>query len=561
MTTEVAPQIEASALPHEREESHALRRLIGAGTLALACGGVLGGVAGAAEAAFTPTTIELGPHTATAQATLSDRFEFDFGPIGSADTQSTWPVGGFKVTVKGIPVPAEQSALASASSVTAQYETLLADPQHIKSAAVDTVTTRIWHNATEGAALFGAAGLGSLLLAEPGKRRRREQQANALTAIDELSADDDQKATLRSAVAPARIRSPLRWSAAALTTALVMSCSGDIVHADPTPRPTVDPALAGTPFADYAMHGELLRLVIDEGATRVEQFVTATEAFYNKVATNFNDAFIQKFDGTKLDHSGLTYALSVSDNHCNIGMDRVHGAIANAFGVDIVVDSGDMTMGGTAAEEECVSAEADAVKAKGRDLLLAAGNHDSPTIERLAAKHGFQILHLDGTVTSHGLRFLGEDDVNESTFGTPLRLRGSETVADETAAVTTATQKLRPDVLVTHEPEMAVPAVTNGDTPFSISGHLHTWHAPELLNAATDSYQFIEGTSGGAKPNALTIGTLQQAAIDTILVFDNQTKRAVGYYVVTANTDKSVTISDYVPMSQQFSHQQTLAAK
>jgi len=561
MSVEAAPSPEISAPAHEIEQAASLRRLAGVGALILACGGVLGGAAGAAEAALTPTTIELGPHAATAQATLDSRFEFDLGPLGSADRRSSWPVGGFKVTIKGIPVPPGESALATAGSVTAQYEQLLADPQHIETAAIRTVTTRIEHDALEGAGLFGAAGLGGLLLTEPGRRRRRQQQATALATIEELNTTDEQKATLQDALTkPKPPTGKLRLAAIATTVALAAACGGDVVSADSTHNSAADPALAGTPFADYAIHGELLRLVIDEGATRVGQFVTSTEKFYSQVETNFRTAFDAKFGDTKLDHSGLTYVLSVSDNHCNIGMDKVHGAIANAYGIDTVIDSGDMTMGGTAAEEECVSAEADALKAKNRDLLLANGNHDSPTIARLAAKHGFRVLHLDSPTTSHGLKILGESDVNESTFGVPMRLRGAETVEDETAAITAATHKIHPDVLVVHEPEMVVPAVTAGDVPFAISGHLHVWHAPELLNKTTDSYQFIEGTSGGAKQNALTIGTLQQAAVDTVLVFDNATKRAVGYYEIIASPDQSVEISDYVPIAQTVPHQAQLAA-
>jgi hypothetical protein len=545
MSAEVAPPPEISAPTQEVEQTSHSRRLLAVGALALTATGLLGG---AAEAAFTPTAIELGPHTATAQATLGRTINFDLGPLGNADKPSGWPLG-VKVTVKGIPVPPGQSALKAASGVTAEYEQLFADPQHIESAAVNTVTTRIWHDAVEGGGLFGAAGLGGLLMTEPARRRRRQRRAEALATIDELGVDDQQKATLRDAIARPKPRpNSLRWSAAALGLTTLMACSGDIAHADPSQARNA-PGLTSTLPGGFQAHGELLELLASEAIPRAEGVITDTEKFYDQVKANFNAAFTAKFGDSKLDHTGFTYVLSVSDNHCNIGMNRVHGALANAFKVDTVVDSGDMTMGGTAAEEECVAAEADALKAKGRDLLFAAGNHDSPTIEQKAVKHGFEDLHLDSIVTSHGIRYLGEDDVNESTFTVPMHLRGSETVEDETAAFTAAIKQKHPDVAVVHEPEMVEPAVNQGLVPLSISGHLHTWHAPRLLNKYTDSYQFIEGTSGGAKKNALTIGKLQQAAIDTVLVFDSETKRVVGYYVVTANTDASVTISDYTSIA------------
>jgi len=558
--TGVVPEDREQLYGAPQERGHfPVRRLLGAGALLLSCGGV----AGAAFAALTPTDIELGPHRATAQITFDNTISFDLGPLGSATHATGFPVGGVKVTVKGIPVLPEQSALTTASTVTAQYEQLLADPQHIKKAAEKTVETRIWHDAAAGGALAGAAGMAVLGLREPGRRRKRVAQAareegiaRAAEALDGLQGDKTAKAAVADVLLPETVQHSKRQSrrlALVLASAtLAVACSGDRAGTYTAPDPAVDHTLDGTPFEGYAVHGELLRLVVDEAAPRVRDFIDENAVFYEGVATHFNTAFRDKFGVASLGHPDLVYLLSLSDNHCNIGMDKVHGAIANAFKVDGVIDSGDMTMGGTEAERECVSAELDATAAGGREQLLAAGNHDSPTTERQAASRGAKVLHLDKIVKVAGLRIMGESDVNESTFGTPEHVRsGAMSPQEETQAITKAACKQRPDILVVHEPPMAAEAIAAGCARFSISGHLHQWYEPRLVNAAAGSYQFIEGTSGGAKAGNLTVGVLKDSAVDTIVAFDKSTHQPVGYYTVLANPDKSVEISDFTPLSAQ----------
>jgi len=528
----------------DTEQTHGCGRVMAVGALTLGCSIIAG-----AYGALTPTDIELGPHNATAQLTLDPHITFDLGPLGTADKPSGWELGGVRVTVKGIPASANQTPLSGAGAVITQYEELLADPGHIKKAATDTVITRVWHDGIEGAAL-GATSLAMIVtLTEPGRRRKQQAQAEIVAAIDASDTSDARKAALRDTVITPSHRWGRLCSSALLASALVATACGDSAAVHHPENQLVDQVLANTPFAGFTLHGQLLQLAVDEGGGHLESYIAADTKFYNQVAANFQAAFAEKFQDSPLSHDNLIYIQSISDNHCDIDMDRVHGAIANAFKVDGVIDSGDMTMSGTKLEAECVSAEADALRAKNRGLYFAGGNHDSHDIEQLAQQDGFTVLSLDKPAHLENLSLIGKLDVNESVIGSSIHPRGKETPDQETDEITAAAAKFRPDIIVMHELQMAEPAVKAGYTTFAFTGHTHRFAAPKELNADTQSYLFTEGTSGGAKENALTLGPLQAIADEAVFVFDKNTKRPVGYYRIQAYPDSTVTISDFQSMT------------
>jgi hypothetical protein len=534
------------------EHPSALRRTLGAVGVA----GViaLGGVAGATYGAFTPTDIELGPHQATAQVTLNNRIDFDFGLLGSASRQSGWIGGaGVKIVVKGIRVPADQSALASASTVVDQYEQLLTNPKHIEANAERTVEHRIKNDAIEGSALLGAAGITLFSLADLRRRRKDAALSGALETIESAGISDTEKAKLRKAVLPSQEPRNYRRAIALSTGVLLIgaACSGDYAQAHNAPDPAaIDHVLDGTPFQGFTINGELLRLVVDEAGPKIKQYIETDQAFYDKTAANFRAAFAEKFSQTPPGHAGLIYLLSVSDNHCNIGMDQVHANIAHAFEADAVIDTGDTTMGGTAAEAECVSAFADSIEHYKIPIIAIRGNHDSSTTEDQERKDGETVIGNNETIKGPGgLTIMAVGDARETRFGGGTKLYDPNyTIEDEGNDLAKAAAKVHPDILLVHDPDAAIPSVTSGFTLLSLSGDTHHLSGPNLLNPTTGSYQFTEGTSGGAKPNALTVGPLQQAAIETVFVLDEQTHRPVGYYIVTSNPDTSVHISDFTPM-------------
>jgi len=548
-TAEPLESAQVETNPHQLSR---IRRIAGKTAVGLVAGGVFGGLAGAAYGAFSPTAIEIGPHDATAQLTVDGRYTFDLGPLGDATHASSLPGGiGIKVVGKGIPVPAEQSALASVASVVGQYEQLLVDPAHIKAKAEATVRKRVRNDSTDSAVLFGLAGIGAAGLHER-KRQRKEDglaraqatiQSSALTPAEKLQLNTDLCADIHP-----RSRRGLA-AATALAMALV-ACNSDIPQPSTGPNPAIDHALDGTPFEGFAIHGELLRLAVDEAAPKIKTYVETNSAAYNATTANFHKTFDARFAGAPLDHENLLYVLSISDNHCNIGMDRVHAAIAQKFGADLVIDSGDTTMGGTAAEAECVSAFADSMHGVHVPVVGIRGNHDSDITEQQEARDGVTVIGDNKMIQSvGGLTILGVGDARKTRFGEGTQLYDSNyTIEDEGDDLAAAAAKAQPDIIVVHDPDAAVKAVTEGSTYLSISGDTHHLSGPNLLNTRTYSYQFTEGTSGGAKPGALTVGPLQQDAIETIFALDKTTHRPVGYYVITSHPNKTVDISPFTYM-------------
>lgn len=540
--------MENEAAEEAERQSYLARRILGAGMIMLGCGAV-GGAVGAAYGAFTPTTIELGPNQATARLTLDNMSTIDLGYPGSFDKPTGWLVG-LNISVKGIQAPVGKSPIDGLSNDVAEYGQMIADPNHIKENAIHTFLNRVWHDGLEGGGII--AGLGTApayMLRERRKRRRHANEAAAET-IEGLDIDEAARTRLRAAITSPKNVHPKGRRLVIAGTTVILATSGctEYLKGTSIDNQAADPALAETFMHGYATHGQMLQAGVDVGLPMVLAFEKSVQTFYNDVKDNFNKQFDAQFADDPLDHDNYDYVLSVSDDHCNVGNYRVEAAIANKFRVKLVINSGDWTNSGFAAEAECVSAQADDLKARGRTEVFAGGNHDSPTTEAQAKKHGVVILHMNKAVTIDGIRILGEDDVNESVFGTPMRLRGKETVEDETDLLTKAACKAKPDILVVHEPEMATPAVQEGCTSLSISGHLHALHPPVLLNKQTGSYQFIEGTSGGAKEGSITFGTLKQDAITTVFKFDKTTHRAVGFWVMTEHPDKRVDISPFQPM-------------
>lgn len=527
------------------EHSFPLRKAMAAGALMLSCGGAAGAAIGAAEGALTPTEIQVGPHRATAQLTFDNHLTIDLGPIGYATRATHWAMGtGVRVVAKEIPSPLDEPATETAAAVANEYIELSANPAHVNQAATDTVVTRIWHDALAGGLIGGFIGGG---LSEPNRRRRQQRDKkfnDDVETILESNISTDRKRSLVQSLSPDRV--PRNRKILAIGSALLLTaCAGD--HPIPNNDTAyVDHELDGTPAQGFAIHGELLRLGVDTVAPKVFTFIGGIRQYYSGIRKNLSNTFKNKFGENPID-SNLDYVLSLSDEHCNIGMDDVHGDVARDFKVALTVDSGDMTMSGLAAEEECIAAEADAIEGPKAAVM---GNHDSPTIAQSARKHGMFVVDNNQITQVGKFKLMGSADVNESTFGTGIHLRGSETVNDEAEKLKIAACAKQPDIILQHEPEEAMPAIVAGCAPLAITGHVHNWHKPKVLNTTTGSMLFIEGTSGGAKQNTPTVTTLGKEATDTVFGFDRKTHRAVGYYLLKFQPDGAVSISDFIATPQ-----------
>jgi len=213
--------------------------------------------------------------------------------------------------------------------------------------------------------------------------------------------------------------------------------------------------------------------------------------------------------------------LHVSDIHLNPQAFDVAAELVERFGVDMVVDTGDITDWGTQAESTLL----DRIGLLEVPYVYVRGNHDSRATERAVAAQPNAVV-LDGNgATVRGIRFFGLGDPRY----TPDK---GEVVRPETMRVTA--NRLRrllrdadADVLLVHDPVLV--DRVGGLVPLSLAGHRHEFGIRDLEGGGR---LIVQGSSGGAglrgfqaeEPEPLTM---------SVLYFDGTSNRLVALDHVT----------------------------
>ncbi|WP_421119741.1 metallophosphoesterase [Aquihabitans daechungensis] len=192
--------------------------------------------------------------------------------------------------------------------------------------------------------------------------------------------------------------------------------------------------------------------------------------------------------------ASTTRVLHVSDLHLNPQAFELIEQVAPQFGIDLVIDTGDINDWGTTFEARY----ADRIGELDVPYVFIRGNHDSAATARAVARQENAMV-LDGDrVTIAGLDIWG---VGDPRF-TPDKARpGSgddeqEVAAEEAPKVARSLRSLDgdpPDIVLVHDP--AVAADLGGLTPLILAGHRHE-SSEETLDASTRL--LVEGSTGGA---------------------------------------------------------------
>lgn len=188
-----------------------------------------------------------------------------------------------------------------------------------------------------------------------------------------------------------------------------------------------------------------------------------------------------------------TRVLWVSDIHLNPAAFTVMRRLVEQFEVAAIVDTGDLTDLGTAAENRLVRA----VGTFDVPYLWVRGNHDSLGTQAFVAKQrGVRVLDDGEVVEIGGVRFAG---IGDPLFTPNKRVRtDNEHNAD---TLLEAGQELREaidaaaepvDVALVHEPGMVEPLL--GAVPLVLNGHLHERRS----RVADGTLELTQGSSGGA---------------------------------------------------------------
>jgi predicted phosphodiesterase len=211
-----------------------------------------------------------------------------------------------------------------------------------------------------------------------------------------------------------------------------------------------------------------------------------------KIVTNIS----KLYDATRALPSSISPdaipVLWVSDIHDNPEAFTVMQSIVSEFGAKAVVDTGDISDHGTAAENQIYNP----IDAMGIPYIYVRGNHDSLTTQRyLARMKNVRVLDNARILNVAGIRFGGIGDPNF----TPDRSvdYGHESdveLIDAGKRLSSAidASPLKVDVALVHEPTMAVSL--QGHVPLILDGHIHRREHQSTPYTVT----LTQGSSGGA---------------------------------------------------------------
>lgn len=181
--------------------------------------------------------------------------------------------------------------------------------------------------------------------------------------------------------------------------------------------------------------------------------------------------------------------------------------VADAFDVDFVIDTGDLTSFGTALEGGLIlSGVADIQK----PYVFVRGNHDSLTLQADLLRAPNAIV-LDGRALEiHGLTVYGVGDPvftpNKLALLDDAELAQRVRAAGEPLLARIQALPQPPDVVAVHDDRMA--ETLSGYVPLVVSGHFHQASA-----RTADQTLFLRiGSTGGAGANVFTVGGVPLSA-------------------------------------------------
>ncbi|MBQ1045970.1 MULTISPECIES: metallophosphoesterase family protein [unclassified Micromonospora] len=222
---------------------------------------------------------------------------------------------------------------------------------------------------------------------------------------------------------------------------------------------------------------------------------------------------------------GTTRVLHVSDMHLNPTGWQLIRTVVEQFGIDVVIDTGDMTDWGSEPEASFVGS----IGLLKKPYVFIRGNHDSPRTAAAVAQQPNAIVLNNSITTVAGLTIAGigdprfTPDKETSPAGSGLTAAVADQVigAGEQLAATIEKSPRKVDIALVHDPASAGPL--SGTCPLVLSGHTHARQVSKLPEVPGEqpTTLMVEGSTGGAglrglegeKPTPLTM---------TVLYFDQQ---------------------------------------
>lgn len=329
----------------------------------------------------------------------------------------------------------------------------------------------------------GATELAELLRQEGAEGLTRRVERDALRAIAPYALRLFGVA-VAGAVGLSLLAFRTRWRAVGMATlASTLVVGGGLLAAWQTFRPGafLSPSFSGSLSLASELVGPVGRVTnrIEDFRTELERVVASAARAYTRIQAN------------PLGQGDEIRVLHISDVHLSpLGLDFAR-EVADAFEVDLVLDTGDLTSFGTPFEELIVGS----VRRFDRPYVFVRGNHDSRSLE-LALGRVPNVVVLDGEATvvegltiygrGHPLFTPGRQPISDEEFGERTR------AATEAVALDLSRLPRDPDIVAVHDDRMVDGLA--GEFPLVVSGHFH-----EPSARMVDGTLFLRiGSTGGS---------------------------------------------------------------
>lgn len=220
--------------------------------------------------------------------------------------------------------------------------------------------------------------------------------------------------------------------------------------------------------------------------------------------------------------------LSVSDLHLNPAAWDVIRSVTDQFDVDVIVDSGDISDHGTAAE----NAYLQPIETLGVPYVWVRGNHNSGITQAGVAALANGIV-LDGEPAEvAGLRFLGAGDPrftpDKDTRDEPAPASVNQVGLGLASTARRLEEQGRPvDVLVVHDGAAA--NEMDGTAHLILSGH---YHRREQERMPQGTISFLQGSTGGSGLRALETEKPTPVRL-SVLYLDRETRQLQAWDDIT----------------------------
>ena len=420
----------------------------------------------------------LGPHQVSFASNYRGEVNIDLGPIGDVYLPSPRAPIGVTITVGGVgAVEGRASSSFFSEQTLAQYAGIVTEPEEAVAGVVERLTDDMVVETLKAELVL--LGLFALWVMR------------------------------RQLLAPWLYRTVTVRRALAVYATAVAVLFGSIA-APPPPVQGIRLPIAvnlGPSFTGLTVDSLVLAELLDRGIKGIGLLTRRQQRAVSQYVARADTQLQAQALSLPRPRPGETLMLGFSDLHCNQAMTELIRRLVLMTGPEQILDSGDDTVNGTAAERFCVTREARIPD--GRPMLVATGNHDSDVTEA-QMRNAEVFTVLDGAIVdSAGLSVLGDDDPEHNIpFSIERDTDRAETEEQLGQRMVRTAEGKAVDVILVHQPAASAVIMNTPDPPARLVawGHFHDEEGPTVVTHGDGSWTvgMQQGTAGGVRQPTIT---------------------------------------------------------